>query len=203
MRARLLAVALLASVVAAAACSGGGGSGGAHSPTPTVSPTISPPVDACQVVWESLDSSGTGTTNVFLVDAPPADWASGELEYSVNNPVGVFYYGYDAATRTASAAAATTAGAFEVGLGDGTVTGGTVSFTDSTAQTFFALDLGSGQVGMQVGSGGTGGFTGVWSDSTAANPTLGTGSVTLAWMGSNFTLGTLDSYATCYRLSSS
>lgn len=202
-RSLLLLLALGVASVAGAACSGGGG-GGDSSTTPTPTPTSSLPPDSCQIVWLSSSAAATGGVprwNMFLVDAPLADWQTGVPSYTVNSPIGVFYYGYDRATHDAEAAAVTTAGSFQLGLGSGTDVGGTVDWNDTTPQSFFALDLVSGVVGAQVASGGTGTFSGTWSDPAVETTNGGTGSVSVAWMGTNFSIGGLGSFAKCYHAS--
>lgn len=195
-RSTLLAATTVLAIATALACSGGGGGGSSESPTPT--PTGSPlPADSCQIVWLTPDGTDPFLNDEFIVDAPIASWVTGTQTYSVNSPVGVFYDNVDSAGNIASAAV-TTAGSFDLTVGNGTTIGGALTFTDSSVQTFYSLNLGTGVVGAQVTTGGTGTFTGVWSASSPPY-TSGNGNITIAWQGTSLNLGALGKYARCYH----
>ena len=200
-RALFLAVATM-SVAVAAACSGGGGNGTGTSPTPTGSPTPQTP-DSCQIVWFSPDGTNPLLKDEFVVDAPIADWTSGPLTYTVNSPLGVFFDNVDTSVTpaTAQAAAETTAGTFTVTLANGTTSGGAISFSDTTNQIFYSLNLTTGVVGAKVASNGTGTFSGVWSDPRPAAPVGGNGNIVIFWQGSSRNIGGGGMYAQCYHAS--
>ena len=116
-----------------------------------------------------------------------------------------FYDEYDDSVtpHTYLSRAISTNGTYSVVDAGGTAAAQQVTFIDSSGQIFFAIN-GSGVVGMQVGSGGTGNFQGVWSDPSAPNnPTPGNpGShINITWMGVPEVIGTTITYGLCYDAS--
>lgn len=194
----LLAVSLGAIAVA---CSGGGGDDDDSGTTPSPTPVA---VDYCQVVWVSQEPIVTTTTNydIFLVDAPLASWTTGTKSYGVSAPgtfLGVFYDGRFDANEPARNAAVTTSGTFDLVLADGTTTDAGVEFEDTTTQTFFSLDQATGSVSSMTGTGGTGFFSGQWSNPDALPVTPGeAGLITITYNGTSQQIGTSGIYAICY-----
>lgn len=185
-----------ATAAVAVACSGGGAAGDDTTTTPTPTPS---PVDACQIVWVSADADSS-LRDVFLVDAPLADWTTGANSYAVTSPLGLYYRGKDPSNPAAFAlsAAACTSGAFDLVLGNGTVTSASIAFNDSAPQTFFAFDESNAEIGAFVGTGGTGSFSGLWSNPQSPDPIPGSGTIEIHYLGTSLVLGGITSYATCY-----
>lgn len=198
-RSTLLLLTLGTVVGVGAACSGGGDDDDANTPTP--SPTAVTP-DYCQIAWVNVVPGGDiqdGPFDIYLVDGPLDQWTSGTKNYAVNGLLGVFYNDATSASPGTIAyadAAVTTAGQFTLTLANGTTTGATVEHEDDTAQTFFALD--NGQVGAEVGTGGTGDFSGTWSDPDATQVTPGSGLIAITWMNTSMQIGVQGSFAKCY-----
>src|SRR4051812_44404728 len=199
MRRSPLLLAVPVAIAIAAGCSGGGA--GAHGPTPTPTATTTPlEPDSCEIVWISVDASNPDLHDDYIVDAPIEDWTSGTaLPFTVNGPLAIFFDDYDTGTHEAYGAAIATAGTYSLTLGNGTTSGGTIAFSDAGGKEFFALDQMTGIVGAKVASNGSGSFTGVWTAPESSTPIAGSGTVTVAWMDSSLSLGTLGRYARCYH----
>lgn len=198
----LLLLAGCCAAVVASACTAGSSKGKNNaSPTPTT-------LDHCQVVWASTGSS-QGRYDLFVVDMPIADWTSGTKNYDISVPgsehEAIFYNEYDAnasPTPVYLSRGITTNGDFSVTVANGTTTGQSVGFVDSSGQLFWALD-GQNNIGNMIGSNGTGNFTGVWSDpATGANPTPGVGVINITYEGTQESVNgppnAFITYAVCY-----
>lgn len=191
---RILALTLTATVAAgvAASCGGGGGDDDDDGATTTSTPVN---VDYCQIVWATPDE---GAFDVFLVDAPIGQWSTGTKNYGINSPIGVFYNNQPAdQTQPALSAAITTSGQFDLVLANGTTTAAGVQFADTTLQNFYAYGQSNGVIGMKVGTGGTGTFSGVWSPPEGPI-TGGDGNITIAYEGTSRLIGAQGAYAICY-----
>lgn len=191
-RTSALFLAAIVAVAAAAACSGNSGGG-----TPTAVPTPFTPTN-CQVVWLTASSSNAATFQTYVVDMPIANWVSGTKSFApgLGANAGIFYYQLDVQQATAKAVGLATAGSFSVTVG-GTGAGQATAVTDSDPQSYY--DSAHPVIGAFLATGGTGSFTGQWSDpDPAANPTFGTGTVTVLFQGSSLELGRDASFALCY-----
>jgi len=198
-----LLAALAAVALSATACPGGGGDDDDDDDDDAATtPGIT---DVCQIVWASPDAAIPAVFDFFLIDAPKSAWIGGTLDYNVNSPIGVLYNEKSLPSKgnpnpIAASAAITTAGNFTITLGNGTATGGTVTFSDAPGQMFYDLHPVSGQITGLVGTGGSATFDGEWSDPDP-NATLvnGTGLAYITYLDSSLTLGINDqSYAVCY-----
>lgn len=204
-RKRLLQLApLFVLALSAAACPGGGGGDDDDDDDAATTPVQQ---DACQIVWTSADAVIPAVFDFFIVDADKSDWVGGTLDYSVNAPSGFLYN--EQALPSASnpdpapaSAAVTTAGSFQLTLGNGTTTGAPVTFSDAPGQMFYDLTYSTGIVGALVGTGGAMTFSGEWSDpDPEAQLTTGTGIAEVMYLDSSLQLGTTGSYAVCYSAS--
>lgn len=196
---RVLGLTLTATLVASVAvsCGGGGGDDDDDGATTTSTPAN---VDYCQIVWATPDE---GVFDVFLVDAPIGQWTSGTKSYGINSPIGVFYNNQPAdQSQPALSAAITTSGQFSLVLANGTTTAAGVEFSDASVQNFYAYGQSNGVIGMKVGTGGTGTFSGVWSPPEGPI-TGGSGNITIAYEGTARLIGAQGAYAICYDRSAS
>lgn len=166
--------------------------------------TTPAPFDVCQIVWASADATIPNVYDLFLVDAPKSQWIGGTLDYNVNSPIGVLYNEKALPSSVnpdpiPASAAITTAGSFQLTLGSGTATGGTVQFSDTPGQMFYSLNPYSGDIGGLVGTGYAMSFDGEWSDPDPDAPlTNGEGTASIVYLDSSLTLGVYGSYAVCY-----
>lgn len=204
-RKRLAPLALLAAVsLFATACPGGGGGDDDDDDDAGTTPVQQ---DACQIVWASADATLPAVFDFFIVDADKSDWVGGTLDYSVNAPSGFLYNEHVLPSASnpnpvPASAAVTTAGTFQLTVGNGTTTGGTVTFDDSPGQMFYALQYSTGTIGGLVGTGGAMTFTGEWSDPDPdAQLTNGSGLAEILYLDSSLQLGVYGSYAVCYSAS--
>lgn len=200
----LLALSLLcvtAAVIGSSAACSPGKRAGSASPTPTT-------LSHCQIVWASTGQT-QGHYDLFVVDMPIADWTTGTKQYDRSvageEHEALFYDEYDPSVSPTPgylSRAITTNGDFNVTVPTDTSPAASVSFVDSSGQLFWALD-GSDNIGVQLGSGGTGNFVGVWSDpADGVDPTPGAGTINITYNGTpvavNGSPNAYISYATCY-----
>lgn len=176
MRKPLLMVLVMVSLAVAAACSKAGKT---RSATPPSSPT--PEGTQCQVLWSSSGST-PGSTNVFIVSGPLSSWTSGTHSFSgiPGEPAAYFYYSELETSNGSSylGAAEATTGSWSV---TGSATSGTLGLNlSSLGYSFFSIQSG-GQLGAQVGQGGTGSFQG--------SNGSGSGTVAITYLGSALAMG--------------
>ena len=195
----MLLISLCVTSIFAAACTkSGGGDSATASPTATV-------LTNCEILWASAGSTASHY-DIYVVDAPIAAWTTGDHSFDLTVGMEIsaaFYDEYESATKMYLGRAIATNGTYSVVDSGGTAAGQQVTFTDSSGQLFFAIN-GSGVVGMQVGSGGTGNFQGVWSDPSMPNtPTPGdsTSHINITYMGVPEVIGSTITYALCYDAS--
>lgn len=161
---------------------------------------MAPALTNCQIFWSNL-GAGQERYDIYVVDMPIDLWSTGQKTYTLDvgdEVVALFYDEYDFANATYAARAITTSGTFDVTVG-ATSSGGLVTLDDPGSQQYFEL-ASSGNVGLQVGSGGTATFDGNWSNPDPdVPPDPGAGSVSLSYMGSDLTIGvSFVNYAVCY-----
>ena len=200
----ILLVLLCSAAIFASACASksGGGDSATASPTATV-------LDYCQVLWSS-PGTNAGHFDLYVVDAPLASWTTGDHNFDLTvgmEITALFYDEFDFSVTPHQylSRAIATSGTYSVTAPGGTTAGQSIAFIDSSAQTFFAID-GSGNLGAQVGMGGTGNFgvgspAGVFSDPTMPNsPTPGAGTINITYNSVPESIGTFN-YALCYDAS--
>lgn len=191
-RVRLALAAVFTVSIAGAACSGGGGGG-----TATATPTPFTPTN-CQLVWLTASSSNAATYNTYVIDMALSNWVTGAKSFSTGGAsnMGTFYYGLDLQLAKAAAVGLATSGTYNVTVG-GTAAGQPVSFDDADPQSYF--DAANATIGGFLATNGVGQFSGEWSDpSPAANPTFGSGLVTILYQGSSLAIGTDATFGLCY-----
>lgn len=198
----LLALGCLAT--AAPACSGGGGGDDdddGNTPNP-ITPT------SCQIVWVTRDPPAQADTfDYYVVDAPVASWESGDESYYLGDPDGItnvtgaWVDDYDLVDREWAQAAVATSGLFQLVLGSGAdplSPGAAVSFSDATGQEYFLLGS-NDELTASIGESGLGSFDGVWSTPGSPDVEEGTGTIVIAYLGSDLTLGLDVAFAQCYE----
>ncbi len=203
---------VLAGCAAIAACSGGAGDPTTTpTPTPTQTPTVTPSpspsptafaADRCWLRWTT--SNPTGKVSSYLVDLPAATWlAGGTASYGVD-VTAVFMHDSDGTYVGSTAVAFPMSGDFQVSA-DGFLPGATVTFSDAASQPYerYDVDLG-GVTGEVIANGGTGTFTGTWTDPLVTDPgefVPGTGAILVAFGTTNLSLGTTRAVGQCYQVS--
>ena len=199
----LVSITAVTLAVGAAACSGGGGGGAAVSPSPSGTPFVA---SHCQLVWTKKDpATQTRVIDYYVVDAPAGKWVTGTNSYFIGDPSGVtnvegaFVYHFDVVALSNMGAAVASSGIFSVGTNpaDPTGIGKLVGFQDSTPQHYFTLTS-AGLPNLDQGPGGTGDFTGQWSNPGSPDVTAGTGSMNIMFMGTSFSLGGDLAYGMCF-----
>jgi hypothetical protein len=196
----LLALALLGAAVAA--CSGGGGDDDDDGGTPDPgSPT------SCQIVWVTRDPPAqTDFFDYYVVDAPVASWETGDHSYflgdttGATNVTGAWVDDYDLVAREWTQAALATSGVFTLALGSGAsphAPGVAVDFDDATPQEYYLLGS-SDELTTAIGEAGTGSFLGEWSAPGSPDVVEGSGTISIAHLGSDLTLGLDVAFAQCY-----
>lgn len=198
-RLSLLALGLLCATVAA--CSGGGDDDDDGNTPDPGNPT------ACQIVWVTRDPPAqTDFFDYYVVDAPVGTWATGDHNYflgdttGASNVTGAWVDGYDLVAREWAQAALATSGAFTLALDSGAnphAPGVGIDFDDATAQEYFLLGS-SDELTVGIGDAGTGSFTGEWSNPGSPDVQEGSGTISIAYLGSDLTLGTDVAFAQCY-----
>ena len=165
------------------------------SPTPTSVPYIP---ERCFLRWTTV--SGT-RTHTYMLDMPASKWISGTGTYGAPDVQAFFVYGStDGTFAGAEAVTLPTSGTFTLvvtSLQDGN----SINFDDGVAQGYNSFDFVNQTSGAQAASGGTGTFTGVWSNHLAtaeAGLTPGSGTLTVAIATSSLTLGQTTSVGQCY-----
>lgn len=195
----LLTLGLLCAAVAA--CSGGGDDDDdGNTPNPIV-PT------RCQIVWVTRDPPDqTDFFDYYLVDGLVSTWESGEHGYyvgdatGVTNVTGAWVDDYDLVAREWAQAALATSGVFSLTLGSGAnphAPGVAIDFDDATPQEYFLLDS-SDVLTLAIGNAGTGSFTGEWSTPGSPDVQEGSGTISIAYLSSDLTLGLDVAFAQCY-----
>ncbi len=161
-------------------------------PPPPPPPPSTP--DYCRVMWISTAMS-PGLENWYVLDVPVSSWTTGTVDYNLSANWGIFAYGYDPELDDWIAAGMASGGEFTLAV-DGVDPGSGVVFTDTEPQIYSNYD----DFELTNATDGRGTFTGVVSDlSEGAEPTPGTGTVTILYAGSNLTFGTKESYSYCYE----
>lgn len=198
----LVRLCLLAFAFLSAACSGDDDDDDGATPEP-IDPT------GCQMVWVTRDPpEQTDTFDYYVVDAPVGSWESGDESYYVGDPTGAanvtgaWVDGYDLVEREWVQAAVATSGVFTLVLstsGDAALEPGrSVAFDDTTAQSYFLLGS-NDELTVSIGDSGTGSFDGEWSIPGSPDVEEGSGTVSIAYLGSDLTLGVDVAFAQCYE----
>jgi len=201
LRASLFVLALL-SLSGIAACSGDDDDDDDNTPAP-ITPT------GCQIVWVTRDPPGqTDRFDYYVVDAPVGSWESGDEGYFIGDPTGVanvtgaWVDDYDLVDREWVQAAVATSGVFSLVLGTSGVAalepGLPVEFADSVEQAYFLLGS-NDELTVSIGDAGTGTFDGEWSTPGSPDVEEGSGTITIAYLGSDLTLGVDVAFAQCYE----
>lgn len=194
-RSTLFAATLLAvTAVSFAACSGDDDGGDGADPTPT--PAF--PADRCHIVWSTESEE---RTDLFVLDAPFANWVTSSSHALVTGTGGfrATYLGdYEVGTDSAAVVAAVTTGTIAIATGE---PGPSVflDFENEVPRPLFHVDT-AGNPTAFAGSGGTGTFSGFWSDPWSANVVPGSGTISVLVDGTSRTLGSDVSYAVCYEV---
>lgn len=162
-------------------------------PGPTPSPTATPNyLTRCQTLWADV---GLGSTyNFYIIDMPYESWFTGTKTFDAIDNYGFYFVGYDFATGAYQSLGLATSGTYSV-TASGTDTGDSLSIQDPTSQLYLDYDT----PGAVLGSGGTGSFSGEWSDPYGSDVVPGTGTITVMHLGTAMTFGNYLSYALCYE----
>ena len=198
---RLSLVTLGLLCAAVAACSGGGDDDDdGNTPNP-VDPT------SCQIVWVTRDPPAqTDFFDYYVVDGPLSTWSSGDHGYflgdttGATNVTGAWVDDYDLVAREWAQAALATSGVFTLTLGSGAdphAPGVSVEFEDATAQEYYLLGS-SNELTIAIGDAGIGSFTGEWSVPGSPDISEGSGTINIAFLGSDLMLGLDVAFAQCY-----
>lgn len=200
----MLLLVLAALAAGAAACSGGGDDDDdddGNTPNP-IDPT------SCQMVWVTRDPPGQSNTfDYYLVDAPVSSWETGDESYYIGDPsgatnvTGAWVDGYDLVAREWDQAALATSGLFTLALsssGDPLSPGAAVAFSDATTQDYYLLGA-NDELTSSIGPGGDGSFDGEWSTPGSPDVVEGSGTIAIAYLGTDLTLGVDVAFAQCYE----
>jgi len=180
-------------------------------PTPTPVPDPTPEPDFhCQIVWTEQNATDGSLVDVFVLDAPEADWIGGVTAFG--GFTGFYQPGLDPATNHIDVAVDEDGGAVNSTADDftlamtfnGTSDGSDVTVTDAVENTIFSVGTDGAPTTVEIGfAGNPMDFAGVWSSrDVTAIPDLGTGTVdlVLGTAGAPVTasLGAFGSFAICY-----
>lgn len=191
----LFVATLLATAVSFAACTGGGDDGG-DGPDPTPTPAF--PADRCHIVWSTESAE---RTDLFVLDAPFASWVTSTSHALTTGTAGfraTFLGDYDVLTDSAVVVAAVTTGTISVVTAE-PGPASFLSFDSEVPRPLFHVDSAGTPVAF-AGTGGTGSFSGFWSDPWSANVSPGSGTIAVLVEGTARTLGSDLSYAVCYEV---